>query len=63
MAEGGLAERGAGPYPAVMRRLTLRTERLNDLSADELADVVGAAASLGLCPTVPDINHCYTLLC
>ncbi|HEU0132307.1 MAG TPA: hypothetical protein VFQ85_15065 [Mycobacteriales bacterium] len=37
-----------------MRTLTLRSERLAELTRDELAGVVGAAATIGVCPSIPD---------
>ena len=44
------------------RTLSLHTERLTELSTEDLTAVVGAATLLGVCgPTVPDINTCKTV--
>ncbi len=50
------------------RTLTLRVERLDELTTDELDAVIGAVAAQtndGICrnPTVPDVNRCPTLFC
>ena len=49
------------------RTLTLRAERLTELTADELTAVVGAGTDGGICdtvgPTVPDVNTCRSLPC
>lgn len=42
------------------RRLSLSRETLAELTADDLADVNGGAATLG-CPTLP-LNYCLTIL-
>lgn len=45
------------------KRLTLRAERLAELTTAELDSVVGASGAP--CTDIPtvDINRCYTLLC